>query len=471
MHMKHIVLFVLICAFTSLAFSQAPVFDAILAKAKDGDANAQKDLGGMYVKGEDAPKDITKGIEWLRKSADQKNAEAQCMLGDIYFYEDLGQKDIGESLKWYQLAADQGHARAQFRIGLMHAEGIGVVKDGAEAIKWLRKAADQEHTDALCALGILYSEGKIVQKNTEEGLKLYRKASDQGDATAQFYLGKTYLAGIDVKQNFIEASKWLRKSADQGEPDAQYLFAMMYYSSDEGLTKNELEAAAWLYLSEGGGNQMAGKKLTEIQNQHRPDFAVRAQQRAVEILKVEPRSDPELQKKEAAVKAFFLSNKKTVTEELTKEFRPLNKEIFDYYGFKGTPIHYSIQDADIENGIIYLVQYMVWVGPEDGGGEAISVTSIDLSTNNVIFDKILKNSHLSKTELSALLEEPPTSGMATALGAGTASMETPSFYKRNEKAIDAAAISAAVTIGVKLCTKYIDYIFEKATIEAQKSAQ
>jgi TPR repeat protein len=90
-----------------LALCAAPVW-ADLAKAEQGDADAQFELGGMYIEEED----YTQSAKWLRK------------------------------------AAEQGHAKAQYNLGLMYANGKGVPQDYSQTANWFRKAAEQDHAEA-----------------------------------------------------------------------------------------------------------------------------------------------------------------------------------------------------------------------------------------------------------------------------------------------------------------------------------
>jgi|TARA_B110000967_G_scaffold6241_1_gene6254 TPR repeat protein len=93
--MKYILL--LTALLTSTAFASSE-FDETMAAAKQGDADAQFNLGIMYDIGEGVP---------------ENNAEA---------------------VKWYRKAADQGHAKAQFNLGLMYNNGEGVPENDAEAV-------------------------------------------------------------------------------------------------------------------------------------------------------------------------------------------------------------------------------------------------------------------------------------------------------------------------------------------------
>jgi uncharacterized protein len=66
--------------------------------------------------------------EW-RAAADQGQAEAQYNLGILYL-KGLGvARDPDEAFRWFRLAADQGQADAQFQVGLMLEDGVGVRQD------------------------------------------------------------------------------------------------------------------------------------------------------------------------------------------------------------------------------------------------------------------------------------------------------------------------------------------------------
>lgn len=101
--------------------------------AVQGHADAQFYLGKCYENGECVNKDFAEAMKWYRKAAEnghdvaktkisiddilQKskdgNAEAQYELGNCYFNGNDVKKDISQALKWYQKAAEQGHPQAK----------------------------------------------------------------------------------------------------------------------------------------------------------------------------------------------------------------------------------------------------------------------------------------------------------------------------------------------------------------------
>ncbi|EQD52048.1 Sel1 repeat family, partial [mine drainage metagenome] len=70
--------------------------------------------GLMYDKGHGVPQDYAEALKWYRLAAKQGNADAQNNLGLMYR---LGQgvpRDMAEAVRWWRLAAQQRNVNAQF---------------------------------------------------------------------------------------------------------------------------------------------------------------------------------------------------------------------------------------------------------------------------------------------------------------------------------------------------------------------
>ena len=63
------------------AQAQTPEVDALRARAEQGDAGAQADLGLMYVSGRGVLQDFAEAVRWYRLAAEQGNVGAQGSLG------------------------------------------------------------------------------------------------------------------------------------------------------------------------------------------------------------------------------------------------------------------------------------------------------------------------------------------------------------------------------------------------------
>ena len=88
----------------------------------------------------------------LRQDAENGSAEAQNNLGQIYVQGKKVSQDFQEAVKWFQKAADQGLARAQLALGLMYGQGLGVTENETESMRLIRKAADQGFMPAMQVL-------------------------------------------------------------------------------------------------------------------------------------------------------------------------------------------------------------------------------------------------------------------------------------------------------------------------------
>ena len=93
--MKNILWTILMMFIISASCTQKQnTFESVLAKAEQGDAEAQQKLGNMYATGENVLKDFKKAFYWYEKSAEQGKAAAQHNLGLVYLYGEGKNKDF-----------------------------------------------------------------------------------------------------------------------------------------------------------------------------------------------------------------------------------------------------------------------------------------------------------------------------------------------------------------------------------------
>jgi TPR repeat protein len=95
-----------------------------------------------------AGNDDKEEIKACRRAAKQGDAEAQLNLGLAYYFGNGVKGNNKEAAKWWRRAAEQGEVLAQWLLGAAYHKGEGVRKDDKEAARWWRKAADQGHAEA-----------------------------------------------------------------------------------------------------------------------------------------------------------------------------------------------------------------------------------------------------------------------------------------------------------------------------------
>jgi len=165
--------------------------------------------GEQAVNQPDAAKPVAKGpsqeqyFAQLQKDAEAGNAEAQFNLGWIYmhgegstgvsFMRDIP-KDIAKAHDWYQKAAAQGHVNAQYNLGMLYKLGLGVKEDQANAFDWLQRAASQGSDVAQYHLGLMYADGSGVKQNLPRACAWLALAAARGNEKAK----KNYI-DLDTK--------------------------------------------------------------------------------------------------------------------------------------------------------------------------------------------------------------------------------------------------------------------------------
>ena len=85
-----------------------PDFKETFQVAKQGNAKAQYNLGGMYYNGKGVRKDYAQAVQWYRKAAEQGLAEAQFNLGLMYYNGQGVRQNLVIAKEWYGKACDNG---------------------------------------------------------------------------------------------------------------------------------------------------------------------------------------------------------------------------------------------------------------------------------------------------------------------------------------------------------------------------
>jgi TPR repeat protein len=118
--------------------------------------------------------------------AAQGDAEAQLQLGLRYAEGDGVIQNDREATKWFALAARQGLAEAQYHYGLALLQGRGVVQDYQAAFNWIEKPARRGYAKAQYSLGELYRYGTGTAVDKARAYLWFNLAAAQGmDAAAK----------------------------------------------------------------------------------------------------------------------------------------------------------------------------------------------------------------------------------------------------------------------------------------------
>lgn len=189
-------------------------------------------------------KDYDKVIKLYKKGAKQGDADAQYNLGYMHENGDGVERDDIIAAEWYEKAAAQGHAKAQNNLAFLYRKGYGVPQDIDKAIELYEKSAGQGCTIAQTNLGYLYKYGTEIGQDYVKAAEWFRKAAEQGNPTGQVNLAELYDEGKGVPQDYVEAAKWYIKAAEQGiKPAAKRLGEM--YEKGLGVSQDPTKAEYW----------------------------------------------------------------------------------------------------------------------------------------------------------------------------------------------------------------------------------
>jgi TPR repeat protein len=143
---------------TPAAATEADTFNAMVALANKGDAEAQYHAGMMNNNGIGTQQDLRQAFAWFQKAAAADHPLGAYKLGCYYDGQGAGivALDETEALKYKLVAAKAGYALAQHDVALLYARQ----GNPEEALKWWKAAGDQGYPRALYGLSMAYSAGK-----------------------------------------------------------------------------------------------------------------------------------------------------------------------------------------------------------------------------------------------------------------------------------------------------------------------
>ena len=212
--------------------------------ARDGDVDAQFNLGTLYENGLGVQADAEKAAQWYRAAAARRLDLARLALARLQRGGMLDPESDEDQFKLLETAARRGLAEAQYELGVAYDLGLGVTQNHAIAAGWYQRAAEQGLTDAQYNLATLYDEGLGTPRDIERARGWYMRAADAGQARAMNNLGYIYEKGLGGSRDFGKAVVWYRRAARQGLAIAQSNLAALHYLG-RGVTRDFEQARHW----------------------------------------------------------------------------------------------------------------------------------------------------------------------------------------------------------------------------------
>ncbi|TRX74268.1 tetratricopeptide repeat protein [Pseudomonas mangiferae] len=95
------------------------------------------------------PENLPEALSACQRSAREGDSEAQYELGEFFYDGKRTPRDLQQALNWFEQASLQGHANAQLRLGSMFFRGEGVPANNVQAYIVLKMAAVNGAEDAM----------------------------------------------------------------------------------------------------------------------------------------------------------------------------------------------------------------------------------------------------------------------------------------------------------------------------------
>ncbi len=209
-------------------------------------------LANDYFAGRGVVRDFKQSAYWFEMAAKQGDPQAQMQIG--YFY-DAGigvPRDPELAAHWYQLAASGGLATAKVNLGILYFWGMGVKKNEQLAIQLFREAAKHRSGLADCYLGDLYYLGEGVPRDADAAEQWFVKGAERHNPQAEYNLGLLFFDRPDHMHDIRKAVTLWRESSAAGYVPAMYSLGLLL-ARNPGFSKSPDEAITLLNDSANAG--------------------------------------------------------------------------------------------------------------------------------------------------------------------------------------------------------------------------
>lgn len=202
--------------------------------ARQGYASAMFNMGAAYYNGDGVAIDDSRSYAWFLLAKEKGNvsaldavsrAESELSpgkikdgvmdLGEMYERGEELPRDLGESAKWYRKAADRGDRDAGFSLAIVLLQGQSL-QGYAEARNWCEREAKSKDGRGQYCLGLIYQHGLGLGKDLTHAMKSYRQAAELGNALAMVRLGQIYATGENGQIDRSESFVWFVRAAVGG---------------------------------------------------------------------------------------------------------------------------------------------------------------------------------------------------------------------------------------------------------------
>ncbi len=245
---------------TAQRYYKATLSGFLELESKDqADDNLFYKIGVMYKNGLGTEADISKAIDYFKRSAEMNNKNGLYEYGKTLIQGKYIEADLNKGLECIEKAMKLKNSNAKRFFALEYISGEYFSQDIEKGLFMLTECADKGDSFACFQLGQFYLKGEIVTQDLERAEKYLLLAED--NEFTQYAFGKLYLQ--EEKYDIQKAVDYFEKSADKNMWSSYQLGRLYLFGADE-LEKDKEKAVEWLTKSANDGNEYVQNMLNNI---------------------------------------------------------------------------------------------------------------------------------------------------------------------------------------------------------------
>ena len=235
--------------------------------SSQGQPYAAYSIAQMYRYGEYVTKDNDTAQRYYKQALSGfLKIESDDMANDDLFYK-LGQmfkfglgtdSDVTKAIEYFRRSAEMNNKNGLFEYGKALLIGEHIPQNTDSAVKLLEKAVKLKNSNAKRFLALEYISGEHLEQDIEKGIALLTECADSGDVIASYRLGKIYLQGEIMFQNLDKAERYLLLAEDNEY--VQYALAKLYLQEE----KYDIQKAVNYFENCAAKNHWASYQLGRI---------------------------------------------------------------------------------------------------------------------------------------------------------------------------------------------------------------
>lgn len=214
--------------------------------AESGIEFAQYNLAEMYIEGEGVDENPREALRYLRMSEKEGYHPAIYLLARCYLGEVKGlvARDLTGGVEYLRKAADKGSVEALVKLGQQYFRGEGVAKSESAAFDHYLKAAKRGHAGAQAVVGMLYRDGVGTEKSPRLAFRYFYESGMRENPLGAYHLALCYAKGhgVDVKPD--HAAHFFRIACAGGVSEAFAEYAKINFNG-VGLVQDKTLAYAY----------------------------------------------------------------------------------------------------------------------------------------------------------------------------------------------------------------------------------